>query len=148
MKRIVEINGHTYVATYDTEGVLDTVTREGSTELLVSTHRDVKRIVANADAIANFKDVKGVRYVKGLQQMRDIVRRDMNPPKAAKKEAKDLQPGDVFVRALTHYTVTALVPIGNGGYVEIQAHQIGKPDNVMVSTVPCHMEVDLPRTGD
>ncbi|ADG17030.1 hypothetical protein BC1002_2983 [Paraburkholderia atlantica] len=62
-----------------------------------------------------------------------------------KKEAKDLQVGDVQLHAgMVRQTIVSVTPIGRtGGYVEITSHQLGKPDNVEVATVPAHMLVEV-----
>ncbi|MFP3549765.1 hypothetical protein SB861_03485 [Paraburkholderia sp. SIMBA_049] len=66
----------------------------------------------------------------------------------ATKEAKDLQPGDVLLRAgMSRHVVDTVTPIGRpAGYVEIKTYQLGKPDNVTVASMPAHtlMEVVLP----
>jgi hypothetical protein len=60
------------------------------------------------------------------------------------KEAKDLQPGDVYLHAgIVRNKVIALTPIGNGGYVEIHSHQLGKPDNVTVMSLPAHTPMKM-----
>ncbi|WP_321916331.1 hypothetical protein [Paraburkholderia sp. J11-2] len=63
----------------------------------------------------------------------------------ATKEAKDLQVGDVEVRnGMSRHKITAVVPIVRlGGYVEVRSHQVGKPDNTTVATVPAHMLVKV-----
>ncbi len=60
------------------------------------------------------------------------------------KEVKDLQVGDVQVHAgMVRHKIIALTPIDNGGYVEVHSHQLGKPDNVRVATLPRHMRVEI-----
>lgn len=54
------------------------------------------------------------------------------------KEAKDLQPGDVYVHAgMSRFVVISVTPIGYAGSrVEVSSHQVGKPENKRVEDVP------------
>lgn len=61
------------------------------------------------------------------------------------KEAKDLQVGDVYVRAgVVRQAVIAITPIGHtGGMVEVTSHQVGKPENVSVVQMPAHTRMEM-----
>jgi hypothetical protein len=62
-----------------------------------------------------------------------------------KKEAKDLQAGDVQLHAgMVRHVIVSVTPIGRtGGYVEVRSYQLGKPDNVTVANVPAHTPVEV-----
>ncbi|MFT0174631.1 hypothetical protein ACLKMY_37780 [Paraburkholderia mimosarum] len=62
-----------------------------------------------------------------------------------KKEAKDLQVGDMQLHAgMVRQKIISVTPVGRtGGYVEVTSHQLGKPDNVTVATMPAHTLVEV-----
>ncbi|MBN3756085.1 hypothetical protein G3N95_24305 [Paraburkholderia sp. Tr-20389] len=61
------------------------------------------------------------------------------------KEAQDLKPGDVLLRAgISRHVVVSVTPIGRpAGRVEIKTYQLGKPDNVTVEDMPAHTLVEI-----
>jgi hypothetical protein len=62
-----------------------------------------------------------------------------------KREAKDLQAGDVWLHAgMVRYVVETVTPIGRmGSHVEVRSYQLGKPDNVRVESMPANTPVEL-----
>lgn len=61
------------------------------------------------------------------------------------KEAQDLQPGDVLLRAgISRHVVVSVTPIGRpAGRVEVQTYQLGKPENVSVADMPAQAPVEV-----
>ena len=61
---------------------------------------------------------------------------------ATRKEAKDLKPGDIQIRSPgSRWLVTRVVPLA--GSVEVDSHQVGKPDNRSIAELPGHMMVEV-----
>lgn len=63
----------------------------------------------------------------------------------ASKEARDLKVGDVEVRmGMQHHRVVSVTPIGDGrSYIEVKTEQVGKPDNVTITTLPSSTRVNI-----